>query len=316
MLRGMTVNGVPMNDVTESQERGVRVPGRSCDAWRPWRSTRIDTHAASVFLAGERVLKVKRAVRFPFLDYSTLDKRKAACEAELAINRRTAPDIYRARRRDHPRGRRAAGDRRRAASRSNGRSRCAASTRTPRSTTSPRRARSTRRSPTRSAAPSPRRTPMHRSADAARWIAALGKLHRRACRGLRRTARSVSGRGEPAFAEASRAAFARIRPLLVERGRHGLHPPHPWRPASRQYRAARRPAGAVRRHRVQRGDRVRRRALRPRLPADGPGRARARRRRRTSSSTATSSSRSATRTSTRSPRCRSSCRCGRRSAPR
>jgi aminoglycoside phosphotransferase family enzyme len=31
--------------------------------------TRIDTHAASVFLAGDRVLKVKRAVRFPFLDY-------------------------------------------------------------------------------------------------------------------------------------------------------------------------------------------------------------------------------------------------------
>src|SRR5258707_11146543 len=55
---------------------------------------RIDTHAASVFLAGERALKVKRAVRFPFLDYSTLAKRKAACEAELAINRSFAPDIY------------------------------------------------------------------------------------------------------------------------------------------------------------------------------------------------------------------------------
>ena len=40
---------------------------------------RIDTHAASVFLAGARALKIKRAVRFPFLDYSTLEKRKAAC---------------------------------------------------------------------------------------------------------------------------------------------------------------------------------------------------------------------------------------------
>ena len=39
---------------------------------------RIDTHAASVFLAGTRTFKVKRAVRFPFLDYSTLHKRKAA----------------------------------------------------------------------------------------------------------------------------------------------------------------------------------------------------------------------------------------------
>ena len=55
---------------------------------------RIDTHAASVFLAGERAYKVKRAVRFPFLDYSTLAKRKAACEAELAVNRPFAPQLY------------------------------------------------------------------------------------------------------------------------------------------------------------------------------------------------------------------------------
>jgi aminoglycoside phosphotransferase family enzyme/predicted kinase len=56
---------------------------------------RIDTHAASVFLAGDRALKVKRAVRFPFLDFSTLTKRKAALEAELEINRSFAPQIYR-----------------------------------------------------------------------------------------------------------------------------------------------------------------------------------------------------------------------------
>src|SRR5262249_21929388 len=40
-------------------------------------------------------LKVKRAVRFPFLDYSTLAKRKSACEAEVRINRSFAPEIYR-----------------------------------------------------------------------------------------------------------------------------------------------------------------------------------------------------------------------------
>jgi uncharacterized protein len=56
---------------------------------------RIDTHAASVFLAGSRALKIKRAVRFPFLDYSTLAKRKQACEAELAVNAPYAPEIYR-----------------------------------------------------------------------------------------------------------------------------------------------------------------------------------------------------------------------------
>ena len=56
---------------------------------------RIDTHAASVFLAGDRALKIKRAVSFPFLDYSTLAKRKAACEAEIEVNRAFAPEIYR-----------------------------------------------------------------------------------------------------------------------------------------------------------------------------------------------------------------------------
>ena len=56
---------------------------------------RIDTHAASVFLAGSRALKVKRAVKFPFLDYSTLEKRKEACDQEIEINRKFAPQIYR-----------------------------------------------------------------------------------------------------------------------------------------------------------------------------------------------------------------------------
>ncbi|MGA7430146.1 MAG: phosphotransferase, partial [Xanthobacteraceae bacterium] len=56
---------------------------------------RIDTHAAAVFLAGDLVFKVKRAVKYPFLDYSTLDKRKAACLAELEVNRTFAPQLYR-----------------------------------------------------------------------------------------------------------------------------------------------------------------------------------------------------------------------------
>ncbi len=56
---------------------------------------RIDTHAATVFLAGGRALKIKRAVRFPFLDYSTLDRRQAACLAELEVNHPYAPAIYR-----------------------------------------------------------------------------------------------------------------------------------------------------------------------------------------------------------------------------
>jgi aminoglycoside phosphotransferase family enzyme/predicted kinase len=55
---------------------------------------RIDTHAASVFLEGDRALKIKRAVHFPYLDYSTLAQRKAACDEEVKINRQFAPQIY------------------------------------------------------------------------------------------------------------------------------------------------------------------------------------------------------------------------------
>jgi aminoglycoside phosphotransferase family enzyme/predicted kinase len=57
---------------------------------------RIDTHISVVFLAGRRAYKLKRAVTFPYLDYSTLDRRRAACEREVRLNRRTAPGLYRA----------------------------------------------------------------------------------------------------------------------------------------------------------------------------------------------------------------------------
>src|SRR6476469_1712575 len=88
---------------------------------------RIDTHAASVFLVGDRAHKIKRAVRFSFLDFSTLAKRKAACEAEIAVNRSFAPAIYRGVAAS-PGNRMAALPSAAEASRSNGRSRCAALT--------------------------------------------------------------------------------------------------------------------------------------------------------------------------------------------
>ena len=56
---------------------------------------RIDTHAAIVFLAGDDAYKIKRAVRLAFLDFSTLEQRRTACEREIAINRPTAPALYR-----------------------------------------------------------------------------------------------------------------------------------------------------------------------------------------------------------------------------
>ena len=55
---------------------------------------RIDTAGAIVFLAGPDVYKVKRAVKYPYMDLSTLEKRRAACESEIAVNRDNAPAIY------------------------------------------------------------------------------------------------------------------------------------------------------------------------------------------------------------------------------
>ena len=55
---------------------------------------RIETHCSIVYLAGDRAYKLKRAIRYASLDYTTRVSRRAACEAELILNRRTAPEIY------------------------------------------------------------------------------------------------------------------------------------------------------------------------------------------------------------------------------
>jgi aminoglycoside phosphotransferase family enzyme/predicted kinase len=56
---------------------------------------RVVTHAAVVLLAGDRAYKIKRAVRYPYLDFSTPARRKNALERELVLNRRSAPALYR-----------------------------------------------------------------------------------------------------------------------------------------------------------------------------------------------------------------------------
>jgi len=53
-----------------------------------------ETHMSWVFLAGAHVYKLKKPVRFPYLDFSTIERREWACRAELRLNRRLAPDIY------------------------------------------------------------------------------------------------------------------------------------------------------------------------------------------------------------------------------
>ncbi len=54
----------------------------------------IQTHISFVFLTKNFVYKMKKAVNFGFLDFSTLDKRHFYCEKELELNRRLCPDVY------------------------------------------------------------------------------------------------------------------------------------------------------------------------------------------------------------------------------
>jgi aminoglycoside phosphotransferase family enzyme/predicted kinase len=55
---------------------------------------RIDTHISVVWLVGDRAYKLKRAVHFDYANFSTIELRRAACEGEVRLNRRTAPALY------------------------------------------------------------------------------------------------------------------------------------------------------------------------------------------------------------------------------
>src|SRR5262245_14122720 len=55
---------------------------------------RIETHISVVFLAGAFAHKAKRAVKYNFVDFSTLERRRIACLNELRVNGRTAPQLY------------------------------------------------------------------------------------------------------------------------------------------------------------------------------------------------------------------------------
>jgi len=57
--------------------------------------SRLETHISQLFLVGKLAYKLMRAVTLPFVDFSKLTARRLACEAELAINRRFAPRLYR-----------------------------------------------------------------------------------------------------------------------------------------------------------------------------------------------------------------------------
>ena len=54
----------------------------------------LQTHISYIVLAGDRAYKIKKPVRFSFLDFSSLDRRRFFCGEEVRLNRRLAPEVY------------------------------------------------------------------------------------------------------------------------------------------------------------------------------------------------------------------------------
>lgn len=75
---------------------GVGDPLTRPEAWPcvADRVTTLETHISKLYFVGERVYKLKKPVRLPFLDASDLDRRRYFCEEELRLNRRLAPNVY------------------------------------------------------------------------------------------------------------------------------------------------------------------------------------------------------------------------------
>ena len=67
--------------------------GRGSDP-APYTSRLVETYVSYVLFIGDRVYKLKKPVVTDFLDFRTADARRAACEAEVRLNRRLAPDVY------------------------------------------------------------------------------------------------------------------------------------------------------------------------------------------------------------------------------
>ncbi|RMH21792.1 MAG: dephospho-CoA kinase [Acidobacteria bacterium] len=80
----MTRPGATAETAGEQLVADLLAPGMSLE----------ETHVSRVFLGRDEVYKIKRPVDLGFLDFTTIERRRAACEAEVELNRRLAPEVY------------------------------------------------------------------------------------------------------------------------------------------------------------------------------------------------------------------------------
>jgi uncharacterized protein len=88
----MAANSETRSPSIAEKLRFLSAPAAYADA--PARVEVVETHMSYVFLAGERAYKLKKPVRYPFLDFSTLEARAHNCREELRLNRRLSANVY------------------------------------------------------------------------------------------------------------------------------------------------------------------------------------------------------------------------------
>lgn len=90
-----TVGTIDKSGSVDEQAEVIAFLSDPC-SWRPApeKVDHIETHGAHVFLAGDRALKIKRAVCFAYMDFSTLERRRAVVAREVELNRCLAPSLY------------------------------------------------------------------------------------------------------------------------------------------------------------------------------------------------------------------------------
>lgn len=90
----MTVSAGDSGPIVPSLADKVAVLGASATYGEAAPVEVVETHMSFVFLAGAHAYKLKKPVRYPFLDFSTIEARERDCREELRLNRRLAPDVY------------------------------------------------------------------------------------------------------------------------------------------------------------------------------------------------------------------------------
>lgn len=95
MCNSTTHDGHARNDPGGHQSEVIRLLSDPASYEPPVETVeRIETHGALIFLAGDYAYKLKRAVKLPYLDFSTLEKRAEVCRREIERNKTAAQDIY------------------------------------------------------------------------------------------------------------------------------------------------------------------------------------------------------------------------------